>query len=123
MPKKADPGALAWRAQLEAQKRALFLALCRTNGLPTPAMEHRFYDGRRWRFDYAWPEHRIALEVEGGVWTGGRHTRGAGFLADMEKYNMAAVTGWAVLRTTPDKLETLSTIDLIAAAIAERKAA
>jgi hypothetical protein len=46
----------------------------------------------------------IALEVEGGVWTRGRHTRGKGFLGDMEKYNAAALGGWCVLRVTPDRL-------------------
>lgn len=68
--------------------------------------EHRFHATRLWRFDYAVPAYKIALEVEGGVWTGGRHTSPKGFLADMEKYNAAALLGWVVVRTTPDKLLT-----------------
>lgn len=82
-------------------------------GLPEPTTEHRFHPKRKWRFDYAWPDVRLALEVEGGVWTGGRHTRGSGFLGDMEKYNAAAAMGWRVLRCTPNtllKLETVNTI-------------
>lgn len=41
--------------------------------------EHRFHPARRWRFDFAWPELLFAVEVEGGIWTGGRHNRGSGF--------------------------------------------
>ena len=50
----------------------------------------------------AWPDLRVAVEVEGGVWskTPGRHTRGAGFEADCEKYNAAAAAGWRVARVT-----------------------
>lgn len=68
--------------------------------------EHRFHATRLWRFDYAVPAYKIALEVEGGVWSGGRHTSPKGFLADMEKYNAAALLGWVVVRTTPDRLLT-----------------
>lgn len=65
--------------------------------------EYRFHPVRKWRFDYAVPSLMVALEVEGGCWVGGRHTRGAGFKADMEKYNTAATLGWTVLRCTPDQ--------------------
>jgi hypothetical protein len=82
-----------------------------------PTAEHRFDPERRWRFDYAWPDALVALEVEGGVFTGGRHTRGAGFLKDIEKYNRAAVLGWRVLRTTPKELCMGETIEMIKAAM------
>ncbi len=81
-----------------------FPLLCKAHGLPEPVAEHRFHPTRRWRFDYAWPDHRVALEVEGGIWSGGRHTRGAGYLGDLEKYNAATLLGWRVLRTTPRSL-------------------
>jgi hypothetical protein len=67
-------------------------------GLPEPVREYRFHDTRRWRFDFAWPEYQVAAEVEGGVFTKGRHTRGPGFVKDCEKYNEAALLGWIVLR-------------------------
>lgn len=82
----------------------IFSALCRGEGLPEPVAEFRFHNQRRWRFDYAFPAQKIAVEVEGGIWSGGRHTRGAGFLKDMEKYNAATALGWRVLRTTPKGL-------------------
>jgi very-short-patch-repair endonuclease len=55
---------------------------------------------RRWRFDFAWPDRKVALEVEGGVWISGRHTRAAGYINDTEKYNEAVLLGWRVLRVT-----------------------
>ncbi len=67
--------------------------------LPEPVREYRFCS-RRWRFDFAWRVQGVAVEVEGGVWARGRHNRGAGFEADLEKYNTAAIMGWLVLRYT-----------------------
>ncbi len=66
--------------------------------------EFRFYRPRRWRFDFALPDMRIAIEIEGGVFTQGRHTRGKGFIGDMEKYNEAVRLGWKVLRFTPSQV-------------------
>ena len=70
----------------------------RADKLPEPVREYRFAADRKWRFDFAWPDRKLAVEVEGGVYSGGRHTRGAGYVKDMEKYNRAAVLGWCVLR-------------------------
>ncbi|MGN1386432.1 MAG: hypothetical protein ACI4XS_07510 [Bacillus sp. (in: firmicutes)] len=83
--------------------------------------EYYFHPKRRWRFDYAIPEYRIAIEVEGGVWTQGRHTRAKGFLGDIDKYNTAAVMGWMLVRTTPNKLITKQTMDYIKQAIQWKK--
>lgn len=60
--------------------------------------EHRFHPKRRWRFDVAFPALKVAVEIEGGVYTGGRHTRGSGFIKDCEKYNEASALGWTVVR-------------------------
>jgi hypothetical protein len=84
-----------------------FPAVCVAAGLPEPVAEYRFAPPRRWRFDFAWTEHKVALEVDGGVFTNGRHTRGAGVLKDMEKLNTAAIAGWRVVRCTPQQLLTL----------------
>lgn len=73
-------------------------------GIPEPQREFRFHPVRGWRFDFAWPEHRIAVEQEGGVWSGGRHTRAEGYLADMEKYNHAVLEGWQLYRFTPEQM-------------------
>jgi hypothetical protein len=79
-------------------------SILRAAGLPAPVREHCFAPPRRWRFDYAWPRRRIALEIEGGTWAGGRHVRGRGYEADCEKYSEAALRGWRVLRVTPAML-------------------
>jgi very-short-patch-repair endonuclease len=72
--------------------------------LPVPTPEHRFHPVRRWRFDYAFVDKKLAIEIEGGCFVQGRHTRGAGFSGDMEKYNQATILGWRVLRYTPSKI-------------------
>lgn len=79
-----------------AQK--LFLGWCDANTLPRPEVEYRFHPTRKWRFDYAWPERKVALEVDGAVWVQGRHSRGDGYLKDLEKLNTALAMGWRVLR-------------------------
>ncbi len=87
-------------------KRAFdaFVSLCESSGLPVPVKEFKFHPGRRWKFDYAWEAEKVALEVEGGAFTSGRHTRGQGFIDDMEKYNAAVCLGWKLLRFTPEQL-------------------
>lgn len=70
-----------------------------------PVEEYYFAKPRMWRFDYAFPKEKIAVEQEGGVWIQGRHTRGWGFIQDMEKYNEAARRGWRVFRFTPKEIE------------------
>lgn len=90
-----------------------FLALCKQEEIMEPQREHRFLPPRRFRFDYAWPSRKVALEVEGGVWSQGRHVRGSGFLDDMEKYNLAALNGWRVLRVTPQQLCTPETVGML----------
>ena len=82
----------------------MFELQLRALNLPAPQAEYKFHPTRRWRFDYAWPEFRCALEVEGGVWSRGRHTRGSGFRGDMEKYNSATTDGWAIVRCEPSDL-------------------
>lgn len=95
----------------------MFTLLCASELGVMCVREHRFYQPRKWRFDYAIPQYKIAIEVEGGVWTGGRHTRPAGFLNDMQKYNTAALLGWRVFRCTPDTLVSDATLSLIRCAI------
>jgi hypothetical protein len=79
--------------------------LCQDYNLEMPEKEYRFHKTRRWRFDFAWPKYMVAVECEGGTWSGGRHTRGKGFEGDCEKYNEAALDGWKVFRFTSTMIE------------------
>ena len=72
----------------------------RAAGVPLPSREYAFTEKRRWRFDFAWPARKLAVEIEGGIFSGGRHTRGSGFEKDCEKYAEAVLAGWRVLRVT-----------------------
>jgi hypothetical protein len=90
------------------------------HGLPMPIAEYPFAkeQGRKWRFDFAWPDlpppaGPLALECEGGVWSKGRHTRGKGFLNDMAKYNHAVLAGWRLLRCTPADVENGAVFELL----------
>ena len=67
-------------------------------GGPALEREYVFAPPRKWRFDFAHPQTRVAVECEGGVFTRGRHTRGMGFVRDCEKTNTAARLGWLIHR-------------------------
>ncbi len=95
----------------------MFTRLCLSELAVTCVKEYQFYDKRKWRFDYAIVREKIAIEVEGGVFTGGRHTRPLGFLKDMEKYNQATLMGWRVFRVTPDTLFSSETLEMLQQAI------
>lgn len=123
-----------------------FADVLEREGLPPWESEYQFCE-RRWRFDFAWPALRIALEVEGGTHgrlvvvdrghelrkgvgvplapgtrlrLGGRHQTGAGFEGDVEKYNRAAILGWLVLRTTTPQIRTGYAITTLREAFAAR---
>lgn len=89
------------RSELEER----FLMLLKLAKIRKPEEELVFAPPRKWRFDFAFPDKMIAVEIEGGVWSGGRHRRPIGFIKDMEKYNAAALRGWRVLRYYCDNIE------------------
>lgn len=66
--------------------------------------EYQFHHTRKWRFDFAIPSVKVAVEIDGGCWSGGRHSRGHGQINDMEKGNAACILGWRVLHFTPQQL-------------------
>jgi len=82
-------------------------------GMPEPYTEYMFHPTRKWRFDFCWPDYMVALEVEGGCFVRGRHSRGAGMRKDMEKYNEANILQWHVLRRLPEDLLKLDTVEMV----------
>lgn len=75
------------------------LAAIEHAGIPTPELQYRGLPPRRFLFDFAWVEQRIAVEINGGTWAKGKtgHNSGSGLQADMTKLNCAALAGWVVL--------------------------
>lgn len=82
-----------------AEKKLIEEVLCRTQLDCSP--EYRFHPTRKWRLDLAWPEVRVAVEIQGGVYVRGKHVQGDGAEKDYEKLNEAQLLGWIVLQTTP----------------------
>ena len=102
------------RSELEA----IFALQLRSQGahFPVAQREYRGVPGRRFRFDFAWVDQKVAVEIEGAIHNrkcrscgqmlaGGRHTRAEGFENDCEKYALAALEGWLVLRVTKNQIE------------------
>ncbi len=85
--------------------------------LPEPEREVRWHYPRRWRADFLWIDQKLMVEVEGGTWAQGRHTRGPGFEADCEKYNNATLDGWRVLRVTAKQIDNGDAVDWIRRAL------
>ena len=83
-----------------------FELLWRAHGGPVLEKEFRFHPVRKWRADFAHLESRTLIEIEGGIYINGRHNRGAGFAADLEKYLEASLAGWRVVRLGPNELTT-----------------
>ena len=59
---------------------------------------------RKFRYDFAWPDLKVVLELDGGIWSGGGHTTGSGKTRDCEKDWLAFVNGWTVIRWTPNMI-------------------
>jgi hypothetical protein len=109
--------------------------------IPTPVEEYRFCAGHRWRFDFAWPNYQreiradtgevvtiftltnaqiggVAVEVQGGIWTRGRHTRGAALKMEWDKLNTAAILGWRILYCEPRQVMSTAFAKQLKAALA-----
>jgi very-short-patch-repair endonuclease len=80
-------------------------AMCRQAGWPEPVAEQRLIPGRRFSCDLVWPDARLVVEVQGGVWLArGGHTGGKGQIDDMWKMNTLQLLGWRVLQVTPQQV-------------------
>ena len=90
-----------------------FPLMCKAAGLGVPVKEYEFHPVRKWRVDYYFPRLGLAVEVEGGVWQQGRHTRGSGFVKDMQKYNALAVAGIHLMRFQPKQMQSEAIVAIV----------
>lgn len=90
-------------------------------GLPAPVFEYRFHDKRKWRIDIAFPAQRLAVEVQGGIFIQGRHSRGAALLKEWEKLNTLACMGWRVMYCQPKDVCMSHFIEQIKTALRQAK--
>jgi very-short-patch-repair endonuclease len=95
----------------------LFFYLLTHNGINLPVKEHMGIPGRKYRFDYAWLTEKVAVEIQGGVYTKHAHGSVTGILAGYRKANECAKFGWRVLYFTPAEMKSTDTIKTIKAAL------
>lgn len=110
LSKKRKSNRTRYKSKSSFKTTAIPLFLWDYYSIPIPQIEYRFHEVRKWKIDFAWYkvngiEIKVAVEIEGGVWTGGRHVRPKGFIEDMEKYNELALQEWILLRFTPRKID------------------
>lgn len=96
---------------------AMFMLALKAANIPAPIAEYKFFASRRWRFDFAWPDKKLALEIQGGIWIGGRHSRGAALVKEWEKLNTAAANGWRVIYCQPKDCATEYIMSMIHACL------
>lgn len=94
-----------------------FLFVVRAHGLPMPERQYKAVAGRRWAWDFAWPTERLLVEIDGGTWVQGRHTRGAGVEGDAEKQSTAAALGWRTMRLTGKLIDSGRAVELLRTAL------
>ena len=94
-----------------------FESLCVAQGFQEPVPEFQFAPPRKWRFDWCWPESKLALEVQGGIFSAGRHVRGAALVKEYEKLTEAAILGWRVLFVTTKQIDDGSVFAILSRAM------
>lgn len=110
------------KSELEAE----FLRVWRLHPLAgrygEPRTQFRFHPVRQWKMDFAWCAHMVYLEINGGQWTGGRHSGGSGAEGDAEKQNAAVLDGWLPILFWTSQLnrDPIGCVETVIAAI-ERK--
>jgi hypothetical protein len=95
----------------------IFLAALAQAGIPAPVAEFKFHPVRKWRMDFCWLDRKLALEIQGGIFSNGRHSRGAAMLKEWEKLNTAAGMGYRLLYCQPSDCIKAATIDAIKTAL------
>lgn len=112
VPKKSKQSTVIPKSELSINEAKLMQQMM-AEKVPLPKHNYSFHDSRRWKFDFAWPDLKLAVEAEGGTQNEGRHVRHQGYADDCEKYNAALDLGWRVYRYTCDQISAGKAIDKI----------
>lgn len=91
----------------------IFARQVMAQGMPEPVRELLFHDEKKWRFDFAWPEMLLAVEINGAVHARGRHARGRGLENDYRKLGEAAVQGWTVYQCSTGMVKSGEAIEVV----------
>lgn len=73
--------------------------------------------GRAFRWDFGFPQARLLVEVQGGIWKKGAHSSGAGISRDCEKAAYAAMYGWRTFGVTGRQIDSGEAVQWIEAAL------
>ena len=124
------PGKVTNRSKEPSALELLFDRQVVGAGLPTPVKELKFHSVRRWRFDFAFKEYQVAVEIEGGTYSHGkekngkeqksRHLTPTGFYNDCHKYAEAAILGWTVIRADAKMIKNGEALELVHRAMVSR---
>lgn len=102
-----------WPAGVDSELEMALYTRLERHGLPLGEGQYRFVPGRQYRFDRAFPNQLVAVEIQGGLWVNGAHSRGSGVERDCLKLSIAAALGWRVLPISKAMIESGQAISLI----------
>jgi len=105
----------------KSQGEETFALHLKLDRIPKPEREYKFHQNRKWRFDFCWPLLKVAVEIDGGVHSNGRHNRGKGFEEDLIKLNEASLLGWTVLRFSTGQVKAGMAIETFKRLVLGRK--
>ena len=106
----------------ESRAEATFALFVRAAKLPNPERNYKFWPGRRFELDFAWPIQKVALEIQGAVRSGkGGHQTMQGMMDDYIKHNRAALDGWILLLVTQQQVHNGYALEVVKAALEQRK--
>lgn len=106
-----------WPPGVDSELEMMLVTRLERAGLPLGEGQYRFVPGRLYRFDRAYPSQMVAVEIQGGVWVNGAHSRGSGVERDCVKLSIAAALGWRVLPISKAMIESGQAVELIRQAL------
>jgi hypothetical protein len=101
----------------ESELELIFVNRLEHAGLPLGEAQYPFVPGRQHRFDRAWPDHMVAVEIQGGVYSDDGHGRKSIVARDCLKLSLAAAFGWRCLPVTRQMIEDGTAINLLVRAL------